>query len=322
MDGALLITGASGFLGSSVLKRLLSKPRHSHIYVAGRRTDFQLQSGLLSWRLDISEERLCIPKGVETVLHIAGEKSIYSRMNEVNHLGTERLARAACDANVRRFVYVSSVGSYGAIPYSGRIDESHLHTPRNEYEQSKDNGETAVRLLSKQYGMTVAVLQPTNVIGLRATSANFPLLGLMRMIVKRWFTWFGHANAWVNYVSVDDVADSVLTAARIAHSDTFIINTPAKLVDVVGWVCDELGCPIPERRIPLALGSAAAVLGSSLQDFSGWNFPLNKERFLEMTNTNWYNPARFMHAMQYEYPMGIEQLIRSLARTYRQRGLL
>ncbi len=321
-SGAILITGCSGFLGSSILNAVKSNPLLGPIYLASRRDDLKLQNGQQSWHLDISDESISIPEGVETVLHIAGEKSVLSRMNDVNHLGTQRLARAACDANVRRFVYVSSVGSYGAAPYTGRIDESHPHTPRNQYEQSKDDGETAVRLLGDKSGMTVVVMQPTNVIGISTKVNNYPLLGLMRMIVKRWFTWVGYANTWVNYVSVDDVAASVLRAARINQSDTFIINTPAKLVDLVGWVCAELDCPMPLRRIPLALGNAAAVVGSVLQDLSGRNFPLNKERFLEMTNTNWYDPTRFTNAMQYEYPMGVEQLIRSLARTYRQRGLL
>ena len=319
---ALLITGGSGFLGSSVLKMLATNPWPGSIYVASRLGNMNLPQGQESCTLDLEDKCLCIPEGVDTVVHIAGEKSDVFRMNDVNHLGTQRLARAACDANVKRFVYVSSVGSYGAAPCSGRVDESYPHTPRNQYERSKNDGEMAVRQMGEQSGMTVVVMQPSNVIGLSASSGNLPLLGLMRMIVKGWFLWLGDAETWVNYVAVDDVAAAVVKAACDAPSDTFIINTPAKLVDVVGWVCEELGCSVPHHRLPLALGRAAAAAGSAIQDFTQRSFPLNRERLLEMTNTNRYDPSHFMNTLQFDYPMGVQQLIRSLARTYRQRGLL
>lgn len=320
--GALLITGSNGFLGFSVMRTLIANPWPGKVYLAGRNKCVNLRQGQENIFLDLTASTISIPDDVETVLHIAGEKKDFARMNEVNHLGTQRLVSAASSAGARRFVYISSVGSYGASPYIGNIDERHSHTPRNQYEKSKDDGETAVRLLGAQAGLSIAVVQPTNVIGLSSNPTNLPLLGLMRMISKGWFFWFGDRETWVNYVSADDVAAAALQSCYGVHSHTFIINTPAKLSDVVGWVCEELDCPIPQYRLPFNLARAVSSAGSALQKLSGINSPLNKERFLEMTNTNYYDPSHFMNVMEFDYPVGIEKQIRSLAITYRERGLL
>ncbi len=321
-SGALLITGSNGFLGSSVMKALIANPWTGKIYLAGRNKFLNLRYGQENVSLDLLASTISIPDDVETVLHIAGEKKDFARMDEVNHLGTQRLANAASTSGARRFVYISSVGSYGAAPYIGNIDERHPHTPRNQYEKSKNDGEAALRLLGAKTGLSIVVVQPTNVIGLSSNPTKLPLLGLMRMISKGRFFWFGDSETWVNYVSADDVAAAALQSCYGVHSDTFIINTPAKLSDLVGWVCEELDYPLPQFRLPLNLAHAAAVAGSALQKLSGISYPLNKERFMEMTNTNYYDPSHFIRVMQFDYPVGIEKQVRLLASTYRERGLL
>lgn len=270
---------------------------------------------------DLSQPCTALPTGIDTVLHIAGEKRDESRMDAVNHLGTCRLAEMAATAGVRRFVYISSVGSYGAQPSMGRIDEAFPHTPRNTYEASKDAGETALRNIGARTGMSVIVLQPSNVIGLTADRSAYPLLGLMRMISKGLLVWFGMAETQVNYVSVDDVA-AAARASLDVPTGTYIINTPARLADVVAWISEELHCPIPRRQLPLWVGQAAAALGSALQRGTGRSMPLQRERLIELTNTNFYDPALFMSTAAFTYPTGVENLVRSLVRTYREWGLL
>lgn len=317
--GALLVTGGSGFLGGRVVGQLQSRPWRGPMWLASHRT--APPPGFDSLSLDLAQSVPVLPPGLDTVLHIAGEKRDETRMDAVNHLGTRRLAEAAASTGVRRFVYVSSVGSYGALPYTGPIDESFPHLPRNRYEASKDAGEVAVREVGACSGMCVVVLQPANVIGLAADGSSLPLLGLMRMIAKGLLVWFGSAEPQVNYVSVDDVASAAL-ASLGAPAGTYIINTPARLADVVGWVCEELHCPAPRYRLPLVVGQAAAAVGGALQRWTGRGMPLQRERLIELTNTNRYDPLLFMTTVDFAYPVGVEKLIRSLARTYREMGLL
>jgi dihydroflavonol-4-reductase len=323
-QSTILLTGGSGFLGSQVLRTLQAQGGLQRVLIAGRGKppeDHTRRPSVQYWPLNLANQ-FVLPTGVHTVIHIAGEKRDESRMDAVNHHGTLRLVEAAEQANVCRFVYVSSVGVYGARPHAGVVTELFPHTPRNRYEVSKDAAEEAVRKLCLQSGMEFLILQPSNVIGV-VPGRSYPLLGLMRMVQQGRFTWFGAGDTWVNYVAVEDVAAAVVKAADKAPSgQTFIINTPERLSEVVRWISEELGVPVPSRRLPLWVGEAAATLGSLTTRVSGRNLPINRERFLELTNTTQYDSSHLMKDLAFEYPVGVEVLIRGLARSYRQDRLL
>lgn len=320
----ILVTGATGFLGRHVLRRLLESPDVGRVVLATR--------GSVSPRNDDTEQleyaemdlmqAVALPGGIHTVLHIAGEKRDESRMDAVNHQGTRRLVEAAAHAGVRRFVYVSSVGSYGARLHSGLVNEAFPHTPLNRYEASKDAGEKCVREICAGAGMESVVLQPSNVIGLMPGQVR-PLLGLMKMVSSGYFTWFGRAEPWVNYVAVEDVAAAVVAATMHASArHDYIINTPAKLSHLVGWIAEELAVPVPGRRLPLWVGEVAAAFGAMASRVLGRDLSVNRDRFRELTNTTQYDASLLMKDLSFEYPIGVEALIRGLVRSYRQDGLL
>ena len=321
---SILVTGTTGFLGRHVLRRLVGTPVVGRLVLATR--------GSASPRNDDSQQleyatvdlmqAVTLPGGIDTVLHIAGEKRDESRMDAVNHLGTRRLVEAAARAGVRRFVYVSSVGVYGARPHSGLVTESFPHTPRNLYEASKEAGEACVRDVCTSAGMDFVILQPSNVIGFVKGQA-YPLLGLMKMIRSGYFRWVGRTEPWVNYVAVEDVAAAIVAAIeRAPAGHAYVINTPAPLAKVVSWIADELGVEQPHRRLPWWVGHTAAAFGAMAARMSGRPMPINRERLLELTNTTQYDPSQLMQGAKFEYPMGVEGLIRGLVSTYRQEGLL
>lgn len=321
---SILVTGASGFLGRHVFRRLLGEADVERVVLATRQSALHVNDEPRRVEYTVVDlmHTVVLPRGIDTVLHIAGEKRDESRMDSVNHQGTRRLVEAAACAGVRRFVYVSSVGVYGAPPHSGLVNELFPHSPRNRYEASKDAGEKCVREICTGVGMESVILQPSNVIGLVAGQPG-PLLSLMKMVRSGYFTWFGYTEPWVNYVAVQDVAAAVVAAVIHASAgQDYIINTPAQLSSLVGWIAEELDVPLPGRRLPLWAGEAAAVLGSVATRVSGLNLPINRERFLELTNTTRYDSTRLLKDLSFEYPVGVEVMIRDLARSYRQDGLL
>jgi nucleoside-diphosphate-sugar epimerase len=317
-----LVTGASGFIGKFVVQTLCATTPGSRIIIAGRREVAIRERGVEYFGLDLLSPSLELPEDIDGVIHLAGNKQDVARMQAINHHGTRRLVEAAERVGVRRFIYVSSVGVYGAPPHSGVITESFPHTPRNPYEISKDEGEACVQEVCGRGGMEHIILQPSNVIGIVSGSSN-PLLGLMRTIQRGWLTWFGPGDVWVNYVAVEDVAAAVVDAAGKAPSgQTFIINTPERLSHITRWIAEELGVPLPRRRLPLWVGQVTACLGSTVSRVVGRSMPINHERLLELTNTTRYDGSALMKATGFAYPMGIESAIRNLARQYVQKGLL
>lgn len=318
-----LITGASGFLGSQVLRVIQSCEQHRQVLIATRgqsvvNSEFQTVQNL---RMDLLND-FKLPKDVHTVIHIAGEKQNELLMETVNYYGTRKLIEAAFESGVCRFVYVSSVGVYGAFPHAGLVTEAFPHTPRNLYEKSKDAGEKCVRELCVKFGIEFVVVQPSNVIGI-VPGHSYPLLGLMRMVKNGRFTWFGDTEPWVNYVAVEDAANAVVIAAERAPSgQTFIINTPEHLRDVIGWISDELGIAAPRRCLPLWIGKVAAEFGHAASWILHRSVPFNREKLRELTNTTRYDGSAMEQVAGFEYSLGVKKMIQTMVRTYLHEGVL
>lgn len=321
MNGGLLLTGAGGFIGERVLAALRQQGGGPRV-LAQRRAPASLQVGETHLPLDLAAPLPVLPAGLGAVLHLAGEKRDEARMDAVNHVGSLRLAEAAAAAGARLFVLLSSVGVYGAQMGSGRVDESWPHTPANAYERSKHAGEAAVRTRCRELGLRCLVLQPATVLGLSPGRPR-PLLGLVRAVARRRYVHVGAGDAWVNYVSVDDVAAALVTTRLQPHAEgTFIVNTPARLAQLLDWVADEVGVPAPGVRIPLAMGRALAWVGDRARRQLGRELPFSPERLREMTNTTRYDGTAITRTLGFGYPQGIEAAVRAFVRGYRAEGLL
>lgn len=320
---ALLVTGASGFVGSAVL-RALTTVGDTQVILAARRSDgVALAPGHRAITLDLLDTQLTVPEGVRTVLHLAGEKRDTTRMVGVNHHGALRLVEAAARAGVRRFVHLSSVGVYGAPWCAGLVDERHAHTPRNAYEASKHAGELAVRERCAALGLSCMVLQPSNVLGLKS-GHGWPLLGLARMVARGWFRHVRTVDeAWVNYVALDDVAEALLAAVQHEQAQgVYIVNTPVPLRALIGWMASELGVPAPTRAIPAWLAWAAACAGAVGSALLRRELPVSPSRVRELSNSTRYDGSALTRELGFAYPVGIEHALRTLMQQYRRDGLV
>ena len=322
MSGPVLVTGGSGFIGSALLPMLQRADPVREIWLASRHAPAALPAGTRHVPLDLVAGEIVLPPGLHTVLHLAGEKRDPARMPPVNTEGAARLVDAAASAGARCFVHLSSVGVYGAPRHAGVVDERFPHTPQGTYETSKDAGERAVRERCAALGLRCVVLQPSNVVGI-VPGRSLPLLGLVRMVARGWFRYFGRREAWVNYVAVEDVAAALLAAALHADADgVYIVNTPAPLAAFVGWAADELGLPPPKARLPYWLGAGAAGAGALGRALLRRELPFSPERFGELTNTTRYDGRALSGKLGFGYPMGIEAGLRAMVRQYRTAGLV
>ena len=320
--GRILLTGASGFVGAAVLRSLSASGTEQTLILAGRSPKVASSSTHQHARLDLLAPALALPEGIDTVLHLAGEKRDTSRMDAVNHIGAARLVEAAAKAGARSFIHLSSVGVYGAPENAGVVDESCRHTPQNQYELTKDAGERAVRERCTAFGLRCVVLQPSNVVGI-VPGRTYPLLGLARTVARGWFRHFDRGDAQVNYVAVEDVA-AVLAMVTLDNEakGVFIVNTPAPLRKLVNWIASELDVPPPVARLPRWIGAVAAGAGSLGRAVLRRELPFSPERFRELTNTTQYDGSRLTKLLGFKYPVGIEAALRSMIRQYRSDGLL
>ncbi len=318
----LFVTGGSGLVGQALMPRL-GQERFLTVSLGCHMPSHPGQNKLgLNWVTCDLSKPLSLPLTARVVVHVAAEKRDTSLMQAVNVEGTKRLLAWAAGSGVRRFVYLSSVGTYGAGQRAGVVQAGQAQVPRNPYERSKKAAEDLVRDACERSGIQWIILQPSNVVGVNPRSGN-PLLGLIRAVKSGRFAYVTTAASFVNYVAVEDVVESLVRAALASMSNrTFIINTPAPLKDFIEFIAGELHVPPPRRRLPRLLAAGMGVTFSGFASFVHRPMPFSIEKFRELDNRTLYEGGGIQDALNFSYPVGWRQMLHKLTNTYNRMGLL
>jgi nucleoside-diphosphate-sugar epimerase len=168
------LTGASGFIGSYTAKSLHAAGHRVRALVRPTSRREHIEPYVAEWREGDGADRQAaagLVAGVEAVIHNAADWSALQRSPganfESNVLGSLCLLEAARNAEVRQFLFVSSVAVYHEILPSahGRIDEGHPTWPRSLYGAYKAGVESHVKAYHAEYGMNTSAWRPAAVYG-------------------------------------------------------------------------------------------------------------------------------------------------------------
>lgn len=194
MGGRILITGATGFIGSALSHGLLEAghPVRGVVRASNGAPHWATsESASFDWMIlhDRSTERETNEalQGVQSVVHLAARVHIMvddasnplQEFRRVNVDWTERLARAAASQGVHRFVYLSSVkvnGEQTVVPFT----EQDPPKPRDPYGVSKWEAEQALARVSTQTGMETVVVRSPLVYGPGVRGNFLQLLNIIR----------------------------------------------------------------------------------------------------------------------------------------------
>ncbi|MCX6561106.1 MAG: NAD-dependent epimerase/dehydratase family protein [Candidatus Aminicenantes bacterium] len=275
-----LVTGATGFVGSRLVDRLLAEGWTVRAFDLAPAPE--AKPGFEYLRGDVRDEGLAAQavEGVDIVFHLAAALGA-SRLGEeefiaVNAGGTRVMLEAARQAGVKRAVHFSSAGVLGHVAGNEPADETHPLDPRDAYDRSKLAGERAALEIGGA-GLDVVVVRP----GWAYGPGDRRSFKLIRAIARGRLLMVGRGGAKQTPVFVDDlVRGTMLAAAKGRRSE--IYNLAGAEVLTVKAMTEEIaaacGRKLPRAKVPLGPTKAAAwVLGKAFGAV-GREAPLNPSR--------------------------------------------
>src|SRR5215218_181238 len=227
--GKTLVTGASGFVGSHVLRALLERGDDVRVTLrrdSSRAAQEGLEVAVATAQLGDRAALRRALRGVDRVFHVAGTTNLRAspaELTRVNVEGTRMVLEEALRAGVERVVHTSSIGAVGPARPGGAVDERHAFPSRLDvpYAVSKHAAETeALRVAAR--GLDVVIVCPAHVFGpgdLGPTSTGVVRRFLLRRIPI-------YVPGAINVVDVRDVAAGHLLAdERGATGERYILGT-------------------------------------------------------------------------------------------------
>lgn len=280
----IVVTGASGNIGSALLRRLAGAG-HEVVGVARRLPGSGELAGAADWvRLDLSTPAGAAGlgrtlRGATACVHLAWalqpmHQAAYQR--RVNLGGSAAALGASLDAGVRQFVAASSIGAYAPRRGAGPVDESYPVTgnPKCEYSRQKAvlEGLIADMEPAARGRMALSSVRPA-LVGQRAAGSAFSRIGVSGLVPSRVLTSLGVVplarGTRLQVVHADDVAEAI--ARILEQGATGPFNLVAEPVLGRRQIAEAMGArpvPVPERLIE---GVTRALWHTRLQPLDpGW----------------------------------------------------
>ena len=318
-EGKIVVTGANGFLGRTILSQLQASG------ISVRATDLGAAgtaSNIVYRKADITraEELIPVLENATTVIHVAGLAHIFSpdansveKFRQINEIGTANVAAAAAAAGVGHLILISSVSVYG--PYTqGMYDENSPCNPVGPYALSKYNAELRAIEVAQASGMALTILRLATLYG-EGDPGNVGRL--MRTMDRGYFLWIGDGSNRKSLLYKGDAALACMAVAERPASGiiTYNVSAPAcTMREIVDGIADALDKhPFP-GRVPSSL---ALLLSRYLS-----RIPNRRMAGLHQTVKKWlaedvYDTRRFEEAYGFQTTTSLEAGLKREVNWYR-----
>jgi nucleoside-diphosphate-sugar epimerase len=325
--GKTLVTGASGFTGGALCRRLVKDGEQVVAFVRPSSRIEELKvMGIECRVVDIKDAESVLDNldGIDRIYHLAAayrtEHSDRDEFRSVNVEATRNLLEAAKRREVKRFVHCSTVGVQGRID-DPPADEEYRFNPGDHYQESKLEGE----LLAREYfskGLPGVVVRPVGIYG----PGDTRFLKLFRPISKGYFVMIGSGKVLYHMTYIEDLVEGFVLAGQkpAALGEVFTVagETYTTIRQLVNLIADVLGKPHPWLQIPFFPVYLASHICDKAFRPLGLNPPLYPRRVEFFYLDRAFSIEKAKQLLGYSPKVNLQDGLTRTAGWYREQGLI
>ena len=324
----ILITGASGFIGSFIVEEALKRGLDTWAAIRKSSSREWLQDERIHFiELNLSSKAQLVEQlrdqNFDYVVHAAGVTKCLNKadFHRINTEGTKNLAEALLEVGMplKRFVFVSSLSIFGAIkeqqPYEA-ICENDSPQPNTEYGRSKLAAEHCLETLAKR--LPYIILRPTGVYGPREKDYF-----IMAKSIKQHSDFaVGHKRQDITFVYVEDVVQAVFLALEKGKNGRKYFLSDGEVYQSATFsnlIHEALGRPWWIRiTAPVWVLRIVTFLGEYIGRITGKVTALNNDKYNILKQRNWrcdIQPA--IDELGYQPKVQLEEGVKKTIQWYR-----
>jgi nucleoside-diphosphate-sugar epimerase len=324
----VLVTGATGFLGARLVRRLLRRGERVRALVrSAAKAQALADHGAEIVLGDITDADGLrrAADGVTVIYHLAGRLFIpgvaASQYQQTHVEGTKALL-AACRRvpSLSRFVHVSTTGVVG-VTGDRPADESAPIQPTNVYEATKAEAEMAVREAWRE-GFPAVIVRPGLVYG----PGDLHLLPFFQSVLRRRFRPIGSRPVWLHPIYIDDLTDALIVCGGHPYAPQECFNLagaePVSLAGLALAIARAGGTQPASGHIPLIAARALAWVGDQLPAGLKRSAPLTRSRLEFLTHSRVYDVAKASRLLDFSAATSLSAGTAETITWYRREGYI
>jgi len=302
----VLVTGASGFVGGALARRLATEGFNVRVLVRPtsnienlRKVAVDIVAGDIRDRKSLKKAL----KGIEKVFHVA---ALFRRAKfpdkvfwDINVAGTKNMIEESFKAGAKKFIHCSTVGVLSNIS-NPPADESFPYNPSDIYQRTKAEGEKFALEFHRKEGLAITVIRPAMIYG----PGDLRLLKLFKAIARRRFVMIGDGKTLAHFIYIDDLIDAFLLASlkEKAIGQVYIISGegPFSLNELTRMIARKLKVPPSGLHLP---AKPFQIIGSICENICK---PMNIEPPIYRRRIDFFTKNRAFTSHKAEIELGFQ----------------
>lgn len=319
----ILVTGATGFLGSALVTTLVKQKQEVRVLVRDEqkaRAQFGDAVSIVPGEITAKDQVRRAVDGATVIYHFVGRlyhPSTPAALYWDTHVEGTRILLEACkgQSQLRRVVHCSTTGVHGATGKTPAAEDAPF-APTNPYETTKLEGELLALKAYAEDGLPVSVARPGLVYG----PGDLHLLGFFSSIKKGLFRVIDGGNALLHPIYIDDMTQAFLLCAErpeaIGRSYNLAGAHPVTIRELATAIAHAMDKALPTGSIPLWLANLASDLFAVTPGFTGEKAPLTRSRVNFLTHSRVYDISRARAELGFAPSMSLDEGMRHTAAWY------